>query len=948
MKKVKRTPAKDKAAKASAERGRAVGSSDRAESGASPQRREVVTPMKSIRDRGPKTNLEAAMSRLTELYDFAPIAYVSLNRVGRIEEINFAAATLLGKPRNALLGRVFATRVHHSDQKIFLRHLLFCRTREKQIETDLKLKGPGNEPIPVRLSSAPATSFVSDGAVLYQTVIFDLRERRAAEATLRKSEERFRRYFDLGLVGLAITTPEQLYLEVNEHLCQMLGYKREELLRKKWSDLTYPDDLEGSFFHLNRALAGEIESYNMDRRWIRKDGRIINTMICANAVRNEGGVAEYFITLVQDITERKQADQALRASERQYRTLFDLVPVAVYSCDAGGVIQQFNRQAAELWGGEPGQNGAKKKFCGSFKLFYPDGKFMRHEECPMARVLRGEKLQPADFEIIVARPDGERRDVVAHPQILFNDSGETLGAINCLYDITERKRAERALRETEEQSRAMLNQTTVGIGRSDLKGRLVFANDKLCQMLGYEAAELAGKSYGGITHPEDVEKTKKLFNRLARTSEPYELEKRYVRKDGSFFWATVSAAPISDAAGKPYGAVAAILDISARKQAEEELLEALDALREGEERFRLLVEGAREYAMFVLECDNRISYWSAGAERVFGWTAAEALGRAGDFIFTEEDRTQGVVAKELALARRRGSARDRREHLRKDGSRIWVNGAIHRLNDEKGNLRGYARIARDATEERNASMALQRAHDELEERVAQRTEELLAAYTELRNQMEERHRLEREILAVTERERARISQDLHDSLCQELAATAFLLKSRAKKVALACPLAAESLEEAARTVNANAGLARDLARGIHPFELESSGLIQALRELAGRTNNKVPCRFESPREIRGLEDGLAMNLYRIGQEAVLNALRHARPGAIEIKLRPQNGEVVLSVCDDGQAMPKDERTRGLGIHLMKYRANVSGGTLEIDSKDGRGTTVTCRIPLNGT
>jgi signal transduction histidine kinase len=110
----------------------------------------------------------------------------------------------------------------------------------------------------------------------------------------------------------------------------------------------------------------------------------------------------------------------------------------------------------------------------------------------------------------------------------------------------------------------------------------------------------------------------------------------------------------------------------------------------------------------------------------------------------------------------------------------------------------------------------------------------------------------------------------------------------------------------------------------------------------------VPCHFESPREVPGLDDGLAMNLYRIGQEAVLNALKHARAGTIEIKLQPQNGEVVLSVRDDGQAMPMNERTTGLGIHLMQYRANVSGGTLEIDSKRGCGTTVTCRVPLNNT
>ena len=889
------------------------------------------------------------MVRLVELYDFGPVPYVSLDRAGRAQEINFAAANLLAKPRNTLIGRPFSLWVVPADRTVFLRHLFQCRLQDKPVETDLKLLGKNREQIPVRLSSTPTASFVSDGARLSQTVIFDLRERLAAEAALRQSERRFRRYFDLGLIGMAISTPERRYIEANDHFCQLLGYTREELLQKKWSELAHPDDLDRSLAELNKVIAGELDGYTVDRRWIRKDGRVIDTVVSVNCVRLDNGSPDYFVTLIQDVTERKRGEEALRASERRYRTLFDLVPVAVYTCDAKGVIQQFNRRAAELWGGEPGQNGTRKKICGSYKLFYPDGKFMPHSKCPMARVLRGEELEAAELEILVERKDGTRRNVLAHPQTLTGERGEIVGAINCLYDITGRKQHEEALRESEEQSRAMLNQTTVGIARTDLRGRLVFSNKKLDEMLGYKEAELIGKSFRNITHPEDVKKSGELFRHLAQEAEPFEVEKRYLRKDGSTVWGMVSAAPICDAVGKPRSAVAAILDISERKQAEEDLLAAHEALGESEERFRLLVDGARDYAMFVLERNNRISFWSMGAERIFGWSAEETIGRPVDIIFTEEDRTTEAPKKELTVARRKGMATNRRWHLRKDGSRIWVDGVLHRLNDPNGRLRGYAVVARDATDERNAQEQLQAAHDQLEQRVAERTGQLLAAYTELRNEMEERRRLEREVLAVTERERARISQDLHDSLCQELAATAFLLKSRAKSLAQTVPAAAQSLEEAARTVNANAGLARDLARGLHPFEMESSGLIRALRELAGRIHDKVPCFFESPTEIQGLDDGLALNLYRIGQEAVLNALKHAKPGEIEIKLQPQNGEIVLSVKDDGRTTKNiDGKGSGLGIHLMRYRANVSGGTLEIASNRGHGTTVTCRVPLNTT
>src|SRR5262249_24469727 len=153
----------------------------------------------------------------------------------------------------------------------------------------------------------------------------------------------------------------------------------------------------------------------------------------------------------------------------------------------------------------------------------------------------------------------------------------------------------------EAQSRAMLHQTTVGIARSDLKSRLLFVNQKFCEMLGYAEAELLGVSFLNLTHPDDLKKNEELFRRLVQKANPFELEKRFIRKDGTSMWATVSVAPICDIVGKPQSGVAAVLDISSRKRAEEELLKALSALRDSEERLRLMIEGAREYALFVLE-----------------------------------------------------------------------------------------------------------------------------------------------------------------------------------------------------------------------------------------------------------------------------------------------------------------------------------------------------------
>jgi PAS domain S-box-containing protein len=146
-----------------------------------------------------------------------------------------------------------------------------------------------------------------------------------------------------------------------------------------------------------------------------------------------------------EITAREQTEEAFRASEVRYRTLFDLGPVAVYSCDPSGIIEKFNRRAAELWGREPALRDTNNRFCGSFKLFHPDGSRWPHEQCPMAEVVRGKIAEARDVEVVIERPDSSRVNVIVNIRSLRNARGELTGVINCFYDITERRRLEDAL-----------------------------------------------------------------------------------------------------------------------------------------------------------------------------------------------------------------------------------------------------------------------------------------------------------------------------------------------------------------------------------------------------------------------------------------------------------------------------------------------------------------------
>ncbi len=180
-----------------------------------------INSMRRLAIRNPKTELEAAIQRFVDLYDFAPIAYVSFDRAGRIEEANLAATELLGVARDLLIGRPFAFYV--ADLDSFMRHLLSCRTAQQQVATELELKPKRGERIPAQLLSTPITSTIRNGALLYQTAIVDLSERKRAEEAIRQSEERYRTLFDLVPVAIYVCDADGIIREYNRRAAELWG-----------------------------------------------------------------------------------------------------------------------------------------------------------------------------------------------------------------------------------------------------------------------------------------------------------------------------------------------------------------------------------------------------------------------------------------------------------------------------------------------------------------------------------------------------------------------------------------------------------------------------------------------------------------------------------------------------------------------------------------------------
>ncbi len=707
-------------------------------------------------------------------------------------------------------------------------------------------------------------------------------------------------------------------------------------LGRPLSDITHKLGFEGFMADAEEVLD---QLTPIEREVRARDGAWFLTRIAPYRTGEDriAGVVATFI----DITRRKSAElelagvsQELKNQLHKFGTVMKSVSDFIYHFDREGRFTYINQPLLDLWQKTHAETVGRN----FHELGYPP-ELAKKLEGQIRRVI--ETRRPLKDETPYTSAIGERQyEYILSPLLAADGSVE--GVAGVTRDITHRKQAEQALRESEARFRAMFEQTNVGIAHIDQEGRFSLVNPGFCAIIGYSEKQLRKMSVRDVTYFEDYPEEEALNRRLIAEEIPeYTLEKRFLQKGGEVEWGTMTATLARLDSGTPLYILAIVQMIGERKRAEE-------ALRRSEERFRLLVEGARDYAMFLLDPGNVITFWSKGAERVFGWSQEEVVGQSGEMIFRPDERAKGEVEKELQTALTAGRAADRRTHLRKDGSLFWVDSVLVPLNDEQGRPSGFAKVARDASDQRASEDALRHARDEMEQRVIERTKDMLATNAKLEQTIAQRQLLEKELLEISEREKRRIGEDLHDGVCQELTATALLLKSAAQKVASEKPAAAaRTLEEAAKLVNRNVGIARDLARGLQPVELKGSGLIGALRALVESACEKtqIQCEFKVGRGTRVADDTLALNLYRVAQEALTNAVKHSGARKILIALDHSRDHICVSVQDDGKGFSSRRRGKGLGLHLMRYRAHALGGKLKIEKRRTGGMKITCVIPV---
>ena len=382
----------------------------------------------------------------------------------------------------------------------------------------------------------------------------------------------------------------------------------------------------------------------------------------------------------------------------------------------------------------------------------------------------------------------------------------------------------------------------------------------------------------------------------------------------------------------------------AQLQLKAQMLEKELALRRSEQRFQLLVEAVRDYAIFMLDPEGHVATWNRGAERIKGYKASDIIGSHFSRFYPEEDLRAGKPQWELKVAAKEGRFEDEGWRVRKDGSRFWANVIITAVHDETGKLIGFGKVTRDSTERMQAQRALQR-------EIAEKQQ----AEMRLRESEKSLRDLSLHLLRTQDEERRRIGRDLHDSLGQSLAVLKMKLDSLVSAVGKRTDdEAADDVAQCIRLTEDSIKELRTVSYLLYPPMLEEMGLKSAipwyLDGFSARSGIKTTLEVAS--DFTRLPRGAELALFRVFQESLTNVHRHSGSPTAEVRLFLKGGMGVLEVRDQGKGLPPgllEESSQdwmgqlGVGLRGMNERMRQLGGTLELTSTK-EGTTVRAMVP----
>jgi PAS domain S-box-containing protein len=490
---------------------------------------------------------------------------------------------------------------------------------------------------------------------------------------------------------------------------------------------------------------------------------------------------------------------------------------------------------------------------------------------------------------------------------------------------------------------AIVDSSDDAIVSKTLEGVITSWNRGAERLFGYTAAEAVGHHISLIVPEERRAEEDDVLARLRRGERVDHFETLRRAKDGHLVPISLTVSPVRDAQGVVIGASKVARDITEREQSEE--LRAWLAA----------IVDSSDDAIVSKTLEGVVTSWNRGAERLFGYTAAEAVGQHISLIIPEDRKAE---VDDVLARLRRGERIDHFETVRqaKDGRQVHISLTVSPVRDAKGTVIGVSKVARNITERIHAEEALRRVHAELEERIRARTAELSSANESLRVEMAERQRFEQEriqlltrLVLAQEDERRRIARDLHDQLGQQLTALRLTLETlKAQSVQRSdFRVQVETLEELARQLDEDVAFR---VWELRPTVLENLGLQAALTNHVRHWSKHFGIRAQlhtgKSTDERLTSEAETM-MYRLAQEALNNVAKHGRADHVDVVLERSAEHVSLIIEDNGvgfDASNAETVGEGLGLIGMRERAALVGADLQIESTPGRGTTVIVRAP----
>ena len=745
-------------------------------------------------------------------------------------------------------------------------------------------------------------------------------ELRLAHAELAKSRDQFNDLYDVAPVGYVTLDEHGTVTEANLTAAGMLGLLRSQLVGRKFSRCVARASQETLYLHQRALLAGG-KNQACELRFKRPKGPegsgFFGRMESVGLRDPATGCPLHIRSVISDLTESQQAKDALalsrvdlerrvvertaelRESERTAIAVVDGLTAHIAIVEASGRILAVNARWREFAKANRGSLVAVGE--GANYLAACDRAARRRSPgaaevaAGIRKVLEG-KLPDFTAEYPCHSPTEERWFIVRVTPFPGEGSRRVVVAHE---NITARVLAEQAVRREHEFSERVIHtvQTIVLLLSPD--GKIVRFNRHFEELTGWSLEAARGQDWFDTFLPaRDRARIRKLFRRALRGPRTEGNINPIVTKDGRELAIEWDDAPMKDADGRIVGLLCSGRDITERQR-------AAAALHQSEERLRAILDTVLD-AIITIDRRGKITGVNPAAVRMFGYAEAEMVGQNVSLLMPSPYREEhdGHLARydRTGEARIIGIGREVSAR-RKDGIVFPIDLRV----GEVDHLHLFTGVIRDITE---------------------------------------RKRLETEVLRITEAERQRVAADLHDGICQELVGIqylAILLLRDLQKTGPALVPQAARIEEALIQAIAHS---RQLARGLSPVVGDGHGLMHALRQLAETTAEvrRMHCVFQCPEPVL-IENPVAANeLYRIAQEAVLNALRHGHAQRISVRLSAAEGGLRLAVLDNGRGLPADvSHAPGMGLRVMQYRAGLIGGHVTFQPRRAGGTEVVCRV-----